>query len=95
MPKAASSAIAQARHCALAITASLDGHEAPPPLLDSVCYSRLTKESALSIHGRYRLADGVIRQITGPEDPGTVLSRDEARNADDWYTRIVLESFGT
>jgi hypothetical protein len=41
------------------------------------------------------LADGVIQQITVPEDPGTVLSSEEARNADDWYMRIVLESFGT
>jgi sulfide dehydrogenase [flavocytochrome c] flavoprotein subunit len=95
MPKAASSAIAQAKQCALAITASLGGHEPPPPLLESVCYSRLTQDSALSIHGRYRLADGVIQQITVPEDPGTVLSSEEARNADDWYMRIVLESFGT
>jgi sulfide dehydrogenase [flavocytochrome c] flavoprotein subunit len=95
MPKAASSALAQARHCALAITASVDGHDPPPPVLDSVCYSRLTQDSALSIHGRYRLADGVIQQITGLEDPGAVLSREEARNADDWYMRIVLESFGT
>ena len=94
MPKAASSAVAQAKHCALAITESLDGQEPPPPLLDSVCYSRLTQDSALSIHGRFRLADGVIRQITGPGDTATVLSPEEARNADDWYTRIVRESFG-
>src|ERR1700722_9497880 len=58
MPKAASSAVAQAKHWGLAITASLDGQEPPPPLLDSVCYSRLTLDRALSIHGRFRLVDG-------------------------------------
>jgi sulfide dehydrogenase [flavocytochrome c] flavoprotein chain len=100
MPKAASSANAQAKHCARAIIASLDeheppeGHELPPPLLESVCYSRLTEDTALSIHAQYRLAEGVIRQITEPEDPGTVGSQDEARNADDWYARIVHDSFG-
>jgi sulfide dehydrogenase [flavocytochrome c] flavoprotein subunit len=96
MPKAASSANTQAMQCALAIVASLAGQEPPAPLLESICYSRLTPDSALSIHGRYRLADGAIRQITGTglEDPGAGRSTQEARNADDWYMRIVRDSFG-
>jgi sulfide dehydrogenase [flavocytochrome c] flavoprotein chain len=94
MPKAASSATAQAMQCALAIVASLAGQEPPEPQLESVCYSRLAPDSALSIHGRYRLADGAIRQITGLEDSGAGRSKQEARNADDWYTRIVRDSFG-
>jgi sulfide dehydrogenase [flavocytochrome c] flavoprotein chain len=94
MPKAASSAAAQAMQCALAIIASLGGQEPPEPQLESVCYSRLAPDSALSIHGRYRLADGAIRQIPGLEDPGAGRSAQEARNAEDWYTRIVRDSFG-
>jgi hypothetical protein len=37
----------------------------------------------------------VIRQMPGLEDPGPVPSRREARNAVDWYERIVADSFGT
>jgi sulfide dehydrogenase [flavocytochrome c] flavoprotein subunit len=54
MPKSASAANAQARQCALAIVASLEGREAPAPQFDSVCYSLLEPRSALSIHGRFR-----------------------------------------
>jgi sulfide dehydrogenase [flavocytochrome c] flavoprotein chain len=95
MPKAASSANAQAKHCALAIIASLEGREPPAPLLESVCYARLTGDTALSIHGRYALADGMLRQMAGPEDGSAENSAQEARNADDWYAHIVQESFGT
>jgi sulfide dehydrogenase [flavocytochrome c] flavoprotein subunit len=94
MPKAASSANAQARHCAAAIVASLAGREPPAPVLDSVCYGRLTRDSALSIHGRYELAGDVLRQVPGFEDRSADDSAQEARNADDWYAHIVRDSFG-
>jgi sulfide dehydrogenase [flavocytochrome c] flavoprotein chain len=93
MPKAASSANAQAKQCALAIVASLEGRQPPAPLLESVCYSRLTRDSALSIHGRFNTADGVIRQMPGPAD-AALSSLQEAQNADEWYKSIVADSFG-
>jgi sulfide dehydrogenase [flavocytochrome c] flavoprotein subunit len=95
MPKAASAANAQAKQCALAIVEALEGREPPAPMFESVCYSMLAHGIALSIHGRFRLADGVIQQIPGPPDPGSVRSEEEAQNADDWYKRIVVDSFGT
>jgi sulfide dehydrogenase [flavocytochrome c] flavoprotein subunit len=94
MPKAASAANSQGKHCALAIAAAFDGLEPPAPQLESVCYDMLASDSALSIHGRFQLADGVIRQMPGLEDPGIVPSLREARNAVDWYERIVADSFG-
>ena len=66
----------------------------PPPVLDSVCYSMLGPQRALSIHGRFRLADGVIEQIPGLEDSGSVPSAQEAQNAEDWYKSAVADSFG-
>jgi sulfide dehydrogenase [flavocytochrome c] flavoprotein subunit len=95
MPKAASAANSQGKHCALAIAAAFDGLEPPAPQLESVCYDLLASDSALSIHGRFQLADGVIRQMPGLEDPGIVPSPREARNAVDWYARIVADSFGS
>jgi sulfide dehydrogenase [flavocytochrome c] flavoprotein subunit len=95
MPKTASAANAQAKQCALAIVASLEELEPPAPLLESVCYAMLARDSALSIHGRFRVADGAIQQIPGPEDHGAVPGGQEAQNADEWYARIVDDSFGT
>lgn len=95
MPKTASAANAQAKQCALAIVASLEELEAPAPLLESVCYSMLARDTALSIHARFRVTDGVMRQIPGPEEPGAVPGAQELQNADEWYVRIVDDSFGT
>jgi sulfide dehydrogenase [flavocytochrome c] flavoprotein subunit len=95
MPKAASAANSQGKHCALAIAAAFDGLEPPAPRLESVCYDMLASDSALSIHGRFQLADGEIRQLPGLEDPAAAPSLREARNAADWYESIVADSFGT
>ena len=94
MPKAASAAHAQARQCALAIAAAVNGGEPPAPQLESVCYSLLARRRALSIHGRFALTDGAIRAVEGSEGPGTTASEQEARNAAVWYQRLVADSFG-
>ena len=94
MPKSASAANAQARHCAAAICAHLEGREPAPPELDSVCYSMLARGIALSIHGRYELAGGAIRQLSNSDDAPSVRSAQEAHNADRWYGKIVSDSFG-
>ena len=95
MPKAASAAITQARQCALAIVAALEGREPPAPLFESVCYSLLARDSALSIHGRFQLADGEIRQMPAPENAAAPRSAQEAQNAEDWYKGVVTDAFGT
>jgi NADPH-dependent 2,4-dienoyl-CoA reductase/sulfur reductase-like enzyme len=99
MPKAASAANSQARQCALAIAAALDGREPAAPLFESVCYSMLAQGRALSIHGRFQLVDGAIRAVEGSAGPrsqgsGFEGSAQEARNAEHWYKGLVAESFG-
>lgn len=94
MPKAASAAHAQARQCARALAAALDGDASPRALMDSVCYSLLAPDRALSIHARFETRDGVIEPLPGAEGAVTVSEQDEARNAASWYRRIVAESFG-
>ena len=96
MPKAASAAVSQAKQCALAIVAALEGREPPAPVFESVCYSLLARGSALSIHGRYQLTDGAIRQMpAAPDDAGSPRSAQEAQNAEDWYRGVVSNAFGT
>jgi sulfide dehydrogenase [flavocytochrome c] flavoprotein subunit len=94
MPKAASAANSQAKQCARAIVATLEGREPPNPVFESVCYSMLSRSRALSIHGTFQLADGAIRQAPAPEHPNPVDDRQEALNAQNWYSSIVTDSFG-
>jgi sulfide dehydrogenase [flavocytochrome c] flavoprotein chain len=94
MPKAASSANAQARQCALAILAALEERPSSAPILESVCYSLLAPDRALSIHGRFQAADGRMLQLPAAAEPEPAAGEEEARNAADWYQRIVADSFG-
>ena len=99
MPKAASAANSQARQCALAIAAALDGREPAAPSLESVCYSMLAQRRALSIHGRFQLVDGAIRAVEGSQAPGSESSgsessEQETRNAEHWYKGLLADSFG-
>jgi NADPH-dependent 2,4-dienoyl-CoA reductase/sulfur reductase-like enzyme len=94
MPKAASAAHAQARQCARAVATAFGGDLPPPPVMDSVCYSMLAPDRALSIHARFETHDGVIAALPEAQSAVTASEQDEARNAASWYRRIVAESFG-
>jgi hypothetical protein len=59
-----------------------------------VCYSLLERGNALAIHGRFRLSEGMIQQEPDQEPPDAVSGMHEARNAQEWYRRIVRDSFG-
>ena len=93
MPKAASAAHAQARQCARALAAAFDGDAPPPPVMDSVCYSLLGRDRALSIHARFEVRGGVIEPLPEAQGAVAVSEHDEARSAASWYRRIVAESF--
>jgi sulfide dehydrogenase [flavocytochrome c] flavoprotein chain len=85
MPKAASAAASQARHCAAAICAALAGRQAPAPVLDSVCYSLLSAANALAIHGQFALSGEEIVSIAGVAAAGAPAP---AREAAHWYEQI-------
>jgi sulfide dehydrogenase [flavocytochrome c] flavoprotein subunit len=93
MPKAASSATAQARQCARALAAALAGDAPPAAAMESVCYSLLAPDRALSIHARFTTRDGAIESLPAAPDAGPVNEQEEARTAASWYRRIVAESF--
>jgi sulfide dehydrogenase [flavocytochrome c] flavoprotein subunit len=96
MPKAASSANAQAKRCARAIVLALGGREAPTGPLESVCYSLLEAGRALSIHARFEVADKTLKTVA-PSEAATQTpepSAAEAQNAARWYAGIVADSFG-
>jgi hypothetical protein len=96
MPKSASAAGSQAKQCARAIVAVLEETEIPEPELESVCYSLLAPGNVLSIHGRFRLRDGRIRESDESVDARakSASGADEAKRAEAWYAEILADSFG-
>ncbi len=93
MPKSASAACAQALQCAAAIVASLAGQEPPAAELNSVCYSLLSADSALSIHGRFRASASGIETL--PIEPNTLSAAAEVTQADAWYRRTLQLAFAS
>jgi len=104
MPKSASAAYSQARQCASAIAALLAGREVPEPTFNSVCYSMLAPQSAISIHGRFDIQDGRIVAVESPAAPTaaaptatvsatTTAGAQQAREAQRWYRSIRADSF--
>jgi sulfide dehydrogenase [flavocytochrome c] flavoprotein subunit len=92
MPKSASAACSQAMQCAASIAASLAGHEAAAAVLDSVCYSSLSSDTALSIHGRFSATASGIGPL--PMERQAALSpTEEAVQAQEWYQGIVQQAF--
>ncbi len=97
MPKSASAAVSQARQCAAAIAALLLDKDLPAPAFDSVCYSRLSSDWALALHGQFELADGRIVSRDAPAPASALdlaLAEREVRAAADWYRTIRREAFG-
>ena len=91
MPKAASAAYSQALQCAQAIAATIDERPVPAPAYDSVCYSQLSADRALSIHGNFRVLDGDIKAVEAQTPVSS--PRDEERLAQLWYRRLRSDAF--
>jgi sulfide dehydrogenase [flavocytochrome c] flavoprotein subunit len=95
MPKSASAACSQAAQCASAIVALLAQQEAPEPGFDSVCYSMLGPQRALSIHARFDIEDGRIVALDAPAGAAaTADAAQQARDAQRWYRAIRADAFG-
>ncbi len=95
MPKSASAAASQARQCAAAIAALLDGRAPPLAALDSVCYSLLTPDSAFAIRGQFMLTDGEIRaRANSGESADSGPSARQVADASAWYADLRRRCFG-
>ncbi|MBD3649372.1 MAG: FAD-dependent oxidoreductase [Pseudomonadales bacterium] len=99
MPKSAFSANNQAKVCAAAIAAKINGKEAPEAFLLNTCYSLLARDYGISISGAYRVQDDQL--IAVPETGGQSASgaapevrKIEARYTYDWYRAITRDTFG-
>jgi NADPH-dependent 2,4-dienoyl-CoA reductase/sulfur reductase-like enzyme len=99
MPKSAFSAHCQAIACAAAIDANIRGEELPPFKLINACYSLVSPDEAVSVTGVYQVRNDRFVDVEGSGGvSASDLSADgramEARYAEDWFNRIMWQTYG-
>lgn len=98
MPKSGYSANSQAKVCAEAILAALDGRPAPAPSYVNTCYSIIAPGHGISVAGVYELRDGQIVDVPGaggvsPADADVRTRELEQQFALDWFRNITSDMF--
>ena len=99
MPKSGYAASSQAKVCAMAVVASLQGVEMPEPSYINTCYSLVDPDYGISVAAVYRLSDEAIRGVEGaggvsPLEADAEFRRREADYARGWYASITADIFG-
>ncbi|MCK5524126.1 MAG: FAD-dependent oxidoreductase [Thiomargarita sp.] len=99
MPKSAYSANSQAKVCAKAVVAALQGKEMrEEPSYVTVCYSLLGKDYGISVAGVYRLQDGKIQAVKASKGVSPLNASAEYRKrefdyAHSWYNNLTFDMF--
>ena len=98
MPKSAYAANTQAKVCAAAIVALVDGTPPPTPSYVNTCYSILAPKHGLSVAGVYRLVDGRIQSVAGSGGVSSLEATSweremEAVYARSWFDNITADIF--
>lgn len=99
MPKSGYAANSQAKVCAAAVAAMLNGQAPGTPSYVNTCYSIIAKDWGISVAAVYRLAEdgSKITKVAGgltPKDASEEHHRREVLNAYSWYNNIVADAFG-
>jgi sulfide dehydrogenase [flavocytochrome c] flavoprotein subunit len=99
MPKSAYAANSQAKVCAAAVVAMLNGTEVGVPSYVNTCYSIAGPDWGISVAGVYKMGkDGKIADVPGsggvtPMDAPDWAHKREVEYAHSWYKNIVHDSF--
>lgn len=99
MPKSGYSANSQAKVCAAAIVAMMNGQEPGTPSYINTCYSIAGKDYAFSVANVYRLAEdrSKIAAVSGgltPGDSSPEVFKREVAYAHSWFKNITNDIFG-
>jgi sulfide dehydrogenase [flavocytochrome c] flavoprotein subunit len=100
LPKSGYSANSEAKVCAAAIVAKLNGKDSPEPSFVNTCYSLITPDDAISVAMVYKMAaDGKIMQVEGaggltPADASDAMRKREVGYAHSWFNNITDDVFG-
>ena len=98
MPKSGFSANSQAKVCAAAIVASVNGINMPDPSYINTCYSLVGPDYGISVAAVYNFTSGKIEPVAGsggvsPMEAGDDFRKQEADYAHGWYKNIISDTF--
>ena len=100
LPKSGYAANSEAKVCAAAVVAKLNGKGAPVPSLVNTCYSVITPDEGISVAMVYRLGnEGKIIKVKGsggltPGDTTPEMRKREVAYAHSWFQNITHDVFG-
>jgi sulfide dehydrogenase [flavocytochrome c] flavoprotein subunit len=99
LPKSGYSANSEAKVCAAAVVASLQGKSAGIPTLVNTCYSLITPDDGISVAMVYNFDGKKIQKVKGsggltPMDSSEAMRKREARYAHSWFNNITHDVFG-
>lgn len=101
LPKSGYAANSEAKVCAAAVVALLNGHDTPQPSFVNTCYSLITPDDGISVAMVYNYADGKINKVAGSGGltPGYDKTTMEMRKrevlyAHSWFKNITADVFG-
>lgn len=99
MPKAGYAANSQAKVCAAAISALIDGAKPPLPSYVNTCYSIVAPNHGISVTSVYTLKDGEIIDVEGAGGVSRLNAsawerKMEATYARSWFDNITSDIFG-
>lgn len=99
MPKSAYAANSQAKVCAAAVVALLNGDKAPHPTYVNTCYSFISPTEGISVAMVYDFKDGKISKVKGsggltPKEFNAKLREREAEYAFSWFNNLTNDTFG-
>ncbi|MCK5697865.1 MAG: FAD-dependent oxidoreductase, partial [Gammaproteobacteria bacterium] len=99
MPKSAYAANSEAKVCAAAIVASLQGKKPGIPALVNTCYSVLAPNDGISVAMVYNFDGTKIQNVEGsggltPLDSSPEMRAREVQYAYSWFNNVTTDAFG-
>ncbi len=99
LPKSGYAANSEAKVCAAAVVALLNGKPVPEPSWVNTCYSLVAPGDGFSVAMVYRLVDGKVAKVKGSggltagDASAETLAR-EAKYAYSWFNNVTADIFG-
>lgn len=99
MPKSAYSANSQAKVCAAAVVAALNGSTPPTPAYTNTCYSLIGPDYGVSVAAVYKIIDGKLDAVKGaggtaPAEASAEFRKREAIYGHSWFANVTDDIFG-
>ncbi|MBF0358200.1 MAG: FAD-dependent oxidoreductase [Magnetococcales bacterium] len=100
LPKSGYAANSEAKVCASAVVAALNGKPTPVPSYVNTCYSMLSPDYGISVAAVYKFDQakpGKVQKIAGglsPSNAPDFVRKQEALYNESWYQSIMADTFG-